>query len=438
MLRISMSTNGNAAIAAYKAASKRKGETVVIASASDLRFAKQRVLQELGVSRSNQKFFEHIERIASSTTNAKDAARAVAATKMLVTDYRRLLDKLERYDLRKGRAISLFPLNSDVGTRMVSTFIRRLKTYQRNAPIGFRNRNTDRLKRVGARAAPTTPVDTALAGVKRAFAGFERAQKQQESVAVNATQRNTYLRHAMDELALLQQNKVIYETILERARLEGRYVQETKTVLALFQKYIDAYKSAIASIRRRPKSVKTGLARGSGAAFGAAANAFFDNVMRRVTREGNLSLVINSPVRVPTRASAQRVSPVGVLDLSTSRTTSPSPRSNANARSIASSATSNNNKGRKIFDLSTQVRKCQTELSKLERELKAAKDQASQLQKASMNDLRRHDNEKEILKDYYKDVYQLLGRVNRASDGKSLSNTGRQVLKEQYDEVMTV
>jgi len=290
------------------ATKKSKAKNAVVLDASSVRYYKMRTLQEIAVLRSNQKFFQHASLVASGKRDASTAKRGEEAMKILVDDHRKLLQRLDRYDVRRGAATSLFPLaESFDGTNKVAAVVRQfvvpLKAYANASPVRYLSNANDRLRKISHARAPVPgkSVDEALADVKREYKIFVASQNASKAVPITVSQLGVYTRHVLDEVMIVEQNKILFEAVLDRAKMENKFVGQAQTALGLFQKYVGAYKSAASVLARRPKTMKTSLAHGSGIAFAKATVAFFNNVMRRVTRDGNLSLVIDRSVK-PRRA----------------------------------------------------------------------------------------------------------------------------------------
>ena len=291
-----------------KSTKNATSKNAVVLDAPSVRYYKMRTLQEIAVLRSNQKFFQHASLVASGKRDASTAKRGEEAMKILVDDHRKLLQRLDRYDVRRGAATSLFPLaESFDGTNKVSAVIRQflvpLKAYANASPVAYLPDANDRLRKISHARAPVPgkTVDEALADVKREYKIFVASQNASKAVPITVSQLGVYTRHVLDEVMIVEQNKILFEAVLDRAKMENKFVRQAQTALGLFQKYVGAYKSAASVLARRPKTMKTSLARGSGIAFAKATVAFFNNVMRRVTRDGNLSLVIDRSVK-PRRA----------------------------------------------------------------------------------------------------------------------------------------
>jgi len=405
-------------ISTYKRAAKLDGAiTTVIRSASDLRFAQQRTMQEISVLRANQSYYEHIERISTNQQNVSMAINAVKAMKTMIKDYRKLAERLAKYKISSAKPISLFPLNSDATVNVVEHYNKLAKKYDSKTKVGYRNVN--RFKQYTPMSVPKKSIDAALADVKREFATFERKQKTDRAVPIAFADISIYETHLTDEILVLDQNTIIFETILERAQMEGSFVQQAKTVLSLHQRYVKAYKSSLTTIRRRPSSFKAGLARGNGIPFAKEVAAFFNNVMRRVTKNGNLSLILHEgigktntmlgkssrPRPMSTQRSTQSLrssnqSPTGVAQRqqsskSTSAFGSNAMRLSANRSSASSSGKSvyyNTNQRntinapKTIHNLRSKILQADLKIANLERQVISAKKQSENMQRALMND----------------------------------------------------
>jgi len=411
-----MSVKNSTISLAYKRAAKLDAATTtVIRSASDLRFAKQRTMQEMSVLRSNQKTYEHIKQISTNQQDVNMAINAIKAMKIMIKDYQKLAERLAKYRVTSSKPISLFPLNSDATVNVVKHYHKLAGKYISKMKIEYRNVN--RFKKYRSMTVPKKSIDVALANVKREFVVFERKRKADRAVPITSADISMYETHLADEILILEQNTIMFDAILDRALAEGLFVKQAKTVLALHQRYVKLYKSSLAAIRRRPKSFKAGVARGIGIPFAKQVSSFFDNVMRRVTKNGNLSLILHDggivkknkttmpgkssrprPIR-STQSNQSNQSPTGVAQRqqSSKSTTfgSNDVRLSTNRSSTSSSGGSvyyntnqhnNINAPKTIHNLRSKILQADLKIANLERQVAFAKKQSQNMQRALMND----------------------------------------------------